>query len=65
MAVPYETAISTIQSVLNNSMEREIICAVLEANNGHMERTIEQLLSMSGEIPPEEATIVVTSFVIN
>jgi hypothetical protein len=65
MAVPYETAISTIQSVLNNSVEREIICAVLEANDGHMERTIEYLLSMSGEIPHEETSVLVPIVIIS
>jgi len=53
-AIPYEAAVDTIQTMFNNSVEREVVCAVLEANNGHMERTIECLLNISGELPIEE-----------
>lgn len=56
MSVPYDTAVSTIQSMFDGNVEREVVCAVLEANNGHMERTVECLLKMSGELPAEEQT---------
>jgi len=57
MALPYEAAVSTILSIFNNTIERDVICTVLEANNGHMEKTIECLLAMSGEIPVSETTV--------
>ena len=60
MAIPYETAIETIQAVFNNNIEKDVVSAVLEANNGHMERTIECLLNMFGELSPEEATVIVS-----
>lgn len=54
MSVPYEVAISTIHGMFNGSIDKEVIGAVLEANQGHMEKTVECLLSMSGELPPSE-----------
>jgi hypothetical protein len=61
MAVPYETAVATIEGMFSGSVDREVICAVLEANNGHMEKTIECLLAMNGELPPEEQVTAVVS----
>jgi len=48
MAIPYETAIATLQGMFME-LDREVICAVLESYNGHMERTVECLLSMTSE----------------
>lgn len=53
MAIPYEAAVATIQSMFEN-VDKDVICTVLEANSGHMEKTVECLLAMSGEIPAEE-----------
>jgi hypothetical protein len=48
MSIPYEEAVNTLQSMFGG-MDRDVICAVLHANRGHMERTIDQLLAMSGD----------------
>jgi len=56
MVVPYEVAVSTIQSMFFD-IDRDVICSVLEANSGHMEKTVECLLSMSGVLPNEEAQV--------
>jgi len=45
MAVPFETAVSNLQSIFPD-LDREVICAVLEANNGRLERTVDFLLGM-------------------
>jgi len=50
MSVPYDQAIETIASVVGNSFDKEVISMVLESNQGHMERTIEQLLQMNGTV---------------
>lgn len=57
MSVPYEAAVSTMVSMFNGTIERDVICTILEANNGHMEKTVECLLAMSGEIPVEETSV--------
>eukprot|EP01119_Soliformovum_irregulare_P020372 TRINITY_DN6587_c0_g1_i1.p2 TRINITY_DN6587_c0_g1~~TRINITY_DN6587_c0_g1_i1.p2 ORF type:complete len:194 (-),score=49.83 TRINITY_DN6587_c0_g1_i1:1335-1916(-) len=62
MSVPYEEAISNLQSMFEN-VDREVICSVLEENQGHMERTVEILLGMTGdpqivqEISADDATV--------
>ncbi len=62
MAVPFDTAVSTIHSMFNGNVDREVVTTVLEANNGHMERTIECLLRMSGELAPEETSPSVSQY---
>jgi len=54
MSVPYEAAITTIHGMFNGTVDRDVVCTILEANNGHMEKTVECLLTMSGEIPVDE-----------
>jgi len=55
MTVPYEVAVSQLQTMFP-SVDREVVCAILESHRGHMEKTVEVLLNMSGEIPIEEDT---------
>jgi len=50
MTVPYEDAVATLQGMFSN-LDREVVCSVLHANRGHMERTIDSLLSLCGETP--------------
>jgi hypothetical protein len=45
MAVPFETGVGNLQSMFPD-LDREVICAVLEANNGRLERTVDFLLGM-------------------
>ena len=61
MSIPYEKAVQTIASVVGEKVDYEVIKMVLEANQGHMERTIEQLLQMMGEIPANEQVPASTS----
>jgi len=46
--VTYEEAVSILQSMFQ-TVDNEIICSVLQANKGHLESTIDFLLSMTGE----------------
>eukprot|EP01116_Phalansterium_solitarium_P018216 TRINITY_DN4749_c0_g1_i1.p1 TRINITY_DN4749_c0_g1~~TRINITY_DN4749_c0_g1_i1.p1 ORF type:complete len:239 (-),score=52.50 TRINITY_DN4749_c0_g1_i1:396-1112(-) len=57
MTVPYEAAVETIQSVFDGKIDREVVCAVLDANNGHMERTIECLFGMVNEDSSSEPAL--------
>jgi len=57
MAIPYEAAVTNIVSMFNGTIERDVVCTILEANNGHMEKTVECLLAMSGEIPVSETNV--------
>jgi hypothetical protein len=49
MAVPYDKAIQTISNILGGQVDNDVIAMVLESNQGHMERTVEQLLQMTGQ----------------
>ena len=52
MAVSYEDAVSTLKQMFADTPD-EVIKARLEANGGHMENTVNDLLAMaSGEAPP-------------
>ncbi len=53
MTVPYRAAIAALESMFNGAIDREVICAILEENRGHMEKTVECLLSIAGQISPE------------
>ncbi|EFA78945.1 hypothetical protein PPL_08413 [Heterostelium album PN500] len=55
MSVPYEEALNSLQAMFS-SFDRELIGAVLQQNKGHMEKTIDALLEMSGEVPINENT---------
>ncbi|EGG23570.1 hypothetical protein DFA_05703 [Cavenderia fasciculata] len=55
MSVPYEEALNSLQSMFS-SFDRELIGAVLQQNKGHMEKTIDALLEMSGETPINQNT---------
>lgn len=48
MSVTYESAMSTLTTMFG-SIDPEVIGMILQANNGHMERTVEHLLAMDGE----------------
>eukprot|EP01133_Synstelium_polycarpum_P012235 gene12235-14329_t len=55
MSVPYEEALNSLHSMFS-SFDRELIGAVLQENKGHMEKTIDSLLEMSGEVPINQNT---------
>ena len=45
--VTYEDAMATLQSMFGG-VDREVIGMVLQSNNGHVEKTVENLLAMTG-----------------
>eukprot|EP00898_Chlorokybus_atmophyticus_P005960 jgi/Chlat1/6365/Chrsp44S05830 len=47
MALAYEEALTTLQGMFSD-VSPDVIAAVLEAHQGHMEATVETLLSMTG-----------------
>src|SRR5690348_798325 len=48
MSVTYEDAMATLVSMFG-TVDREVIAMILQSNNGHMEKTVENLLAMTGE----------------
>ena len=52
MSVTYEAAMITLQKMFPTA-EPAVITMVLESNQGHMERTVEQILQMN--LPQAEA----------
>jgi len=58
MTIPYERAVTTIYECFQGKVEREVVCTVLEANNGHMERTIECILNLLDELPSTETATI-------
>jgi len=46
MTVPYEEAVATLTAMFE-AMDKEVIVMILRENQGHLERTIDILLSMS------------------
>ena len=45
--VTYEEAMATLQSMFGG-VDREVIAMVLQSNSGHVEKTVENLLAMTG-----------------
>jgi len=57
MAVSYQEAIETLKSMFGDT-EEAVIVSRLEANNGHMEHTVNDLLAMAnGEVTPNQAML--------
>ncbi|GAM16857.1 hypothetical protein SAMD00019534_000320 [Acytostelium subglobosum LB1] len=50
MSVPYQEALTSLQGMFS-TFDRDIIAEILQLNKGHMEKTIDMLLEMSGETP--------------
>lgn len=46
MSVTYESAMSTLTSMFG-SVDREVVAMLLQANGGHMEKTVENLLALT------------------
>jgi len=57
MTVPYETALSVLESMFQGNVEKEVVAAILEANNGKMEQTVEFLLGMMNAETQENGEI--------
>lgn len=53
MSVSFEDALGTLTSMFPE-WDRETLSALLTSNGYHVERTIENVLSMSGEMSAEE-----------
>eukprot|EP00735_Rhodelphis_limneticus_P015643 TRINITY_DN9962_c0_g1::TRINITY_DN9962_c0_g1_i1::g.29205::m.29205 TRINITY_DN9962_c0_g1::TRINITY_DN9962_c0_g1_i1::g.29205 ORF type:complete len:261 (+),score=21.88,CUE/PF02845.11/5.1e-05 TRINITY_DN9962_c0_g1_i1:121-903(+) len=50
MSVSYEEALQTLDSMFAGQFDREILASVLASQGNHLERTVETLLQMSGEV---------------
>ena len=54
--VSYDSAMASLHSMFSG-VDNEVIAMLLQANNGHLERTVEQLLGITGGALPGDSSI--------
>lgn len=53
--ITYDQAVATIQAMFGSEIERDTIITLLQANRGHVEKTIDDILAMSAAGSPTVA----------